>query len=261
MIYRTPICLAVADGAVHERINSVFFDVPYGPVFLVTQLLSIDIELFWVPLPIEFRNTINGTQMRIRLAVAANTPSHGQFLCLVNRLHLIDPTVARFATHAGIHVGGMVEVDKRRQVVNTCPRDTPPQIPTLTYRPKLHAGRMNRSQRSHTFIVQGTVAIDARRGWRHCGVGSIEHRVVAITTVQLQLAGMDRMAKGDGLSWLIADIQGHRVGNQPAHGTRENNARSRCYRKNTQEWINPTRKQKPLHDLFGRRSARSPVPH
>jgi hypothetical protein len=92
-------------------------------------------------------------------------------------------------------------------------------------------------------------------------MGSIKYGVVAIPAVQFQLPGMNRMAERDRLSRLVANIQCLGVGNQSTHRTRENNARSRCYRKNAQEWINPTRKQKPLHDLFGQRSARSPLPH
>ena len=193
--------------------------------------------------------------------MATDTPSHRKLLRLVNRLHLVDPTVASHAADAGIHVSSVIKVDKRRQVMDTRPRDTAAQIPTLAYRAKLHAGRMNRSQRSYATFALGTVTIDARRSWRHCRVGGVKNRVVAITTVQLQLSSVNRVAEGDGLSRLVANVQSHGVSNQSAHGTCENNARSCCYRKNTKKWIDPTRKQKPLHDLFGRRSTRSPVPH
>ena len=251
----------MADGAVHEWVDIAFTDMLLGPIRLITQGIAIHIELIRVPLPVEFGNTIYWPQMLIRLTVATDTPCHGELLRLVNLLHLVDSTVAGHATDTGIHVGGVVEVDKRRQVMNARPRDTAAQIPTLAYWPKLYAGRMNRSQGCYAVFALGTMAIDARRSRRHCRVGGVKNRVVAITTVQLQLSSVNRVAEGDGLSRLVADVQSHGVGNQSAHGTCKNNARSRCYRKNAQKWIDPTRKQKPLHDLFGRRSTRSPVPH
>lgn len=156
---------------------------------------------------------------------------------------------------------GVIEIDKGRKIVDTRPCNTAAQIPALSDRPQFHTGRMNRRQSCRAILAFGAVTIDTRRSWGHCRMSCIKNRVVAVTTVQLQLPCVNRVAKGDWLGRLIADIQGHGVSNQSTHGTSKDNARSRCYRKNTEEWVDPTRKQEPLHDLIGRRSTRSPVPH
>ena len=64
------------------------------------------------------------------------------------------------------------------------------------------------------------------------------------------------MTEGDGLSRLVADIQCLGVGNQTTYVPANTMpvATAKC-----REGIDPTRKQKPLHDLSGQRSARGPL--
>ena len=99
-VCRTQTCLAVTDRAVHKRIDITFTNVLLSPVLLIAQRITVGVKLLRIPLPIELGNPIDRPQMLVRLAMATDTPSHRQLLRLINRLHLIDPTMASDATDA-----------------------------------------------------------------------------------------------------------------------------------------------------------------
>src|SRR5688572_9397068 len=57
----------------------------------------------------------------LRVAVTVEAPLHLQRVLLQHQRHLIDPAMARFATHPLLHVDAVVEVNEIRQVVNPNP--------------------------------------------------------------------------------------------------------------------------------------------
>ena len=86
---------------------------------------------------------------------------------------------------------------------------------------KLRALRVNR-RKSRDSIFGRAVTVDASCRWRNCGVSRIEHSVMAISTVELQLTSVYRVAKGHGLFGLITYVERLRIRNKTAHRTREN---------------------------------------
>ena len=54
--------------------------------------------------PVKLRNELYGPNMRFWIAMAIDTPSHGQFLGLIHFLHCVDTTVAAYTTDATIDV-------------------------------------------------------------------------------------------------------------------------------------------------------------
>ena len=151
--------------------------------------------------------------------MAFNAPCHRQLLRLIDDFHLVDTTVTGNAANASVDVSGVIEVNKLRQVVNTLPSNAASGFPALANRSQLCARLMNCRQSRHALRICGTVAIDARRRWRDRSVSGVKDRVVAIPTIHLQLASVDRMAKRYGLCGLVTDIQCIRVGEQAANGT------------------------------------------
>ena len=88
--------LSVANRAVHQRVDIGLKHVIFGPSFLIFPL-----HLAGVPIPIEMSDVLLGPQVWPRIAMATDTPRHRQFLGLIDRLHLIDPSVTGLATHPG----------------------------------------------------------------------------------------------------------------------------------------------------------------
>ena len=110
-------------------------------------------------------------------------------------------------------------------------------------------------------IVGRAMAVDASRSRRHRCVSRVKHGVVAIWTIQLELSCVQGMAERDRLGGLVADIQCLRVCDQTPHGASENSPSGDRYRQQAEKWIGPAWKQKPLHDVFGRRLSRGPYSH
>ena len=61
------------------------------------------------------------TDELLRRAVTVEAPLHLQRVLLQHQRHLVDPPVARLASHALLHVDAVVEVDEVRQVVHPNP--------------------------------------------------------------------------------------------------------------------------------------------
>lgn len=234
----------MANGAVDLRVNVVFFPMFFRESFLFFRRIKV---------PVELGDFIDWTKVFVWVPVAIDTPCHGQLLCLVDHLHLIDTSVARFATDTGVHVGCMIEVDELWQVVDAFPSDTSARVPTLADRCQFWAFRVDCCQGCQTLVICRAVTIDAGRGRRHCCVGSVKDRVVTVATIHLQLPCVNRVAEGDWLLWLVADIERLRIGNQTTHGTRKDGSCCGSNRENTKKWIDPTREQEPLHNPIGPR--------
>ena len=53
--------------------------------------------------------------------MAIETPGHRERFYLTNDIHLVDSSVARYATYAAIHVGAVVKVNVVWKIVDSCP--------------------------------------------------------------------------------------------------------------------------------------------
>lgn len=200
--------------------------------------------------PIELGHELFWPKMRVGIAMTADAPGHRQLLSLVDRFHLIDAPMTRLAADARIDVHGMVEVDELGQVVDALPGDPATGFPALVNRCQLRALGVNRSHRGNPLIVCRAVAVHTGRRRRHCRMGRVKDRVVTVATIHLQLAGVNRVAERDRLLGLVADIECLRIGNQSTHRSGEYGAGSQCDPEQSKERIDPSRKQKPLHNEF-----------
>ena len=150
--------------------------------------------------------------MWFRIAVTIQTPSHRLILVLMHDLHLIDPAVASNTRNATVDVGRVIEIHVIRQSVNTHPIDRFARPPTLMkalefWRPSMDS-REARGCRIALF-VDGlrAMAIDARLCRWNFRVSGLVDRAVAVLAIHLQLAGVQRVAKGDRLEGTVAGVE------------------------------------------------------
>ena len=162
--------LSVADRTMNLRVNVQivfrFLRVPVGGSF-----------------PIELCHKFFRTQMRLRISVTRNTPSHRQLFGLINDFHLVHPTVATHTAHAGIHVGGVIEIHKLRQIVYSLPCHTSTSLPTLANRSKFGAVCTNGRKSRDTLLILAAVAIDTGGRGRNRSVRGFEHSIVTIPAI------------------------------------------------------------------------------
>ena len=215
------------------RMNVVFF----SPFLCESRLLFFAFEF-----PVQLGHELLRAKVRLWVAVASDAPSHRKFFVLVNDFHLIDPAMATLTTDAGINVSGVVEVHELRQVVNAFPSHTLASFPTFMNRRELGARCVNRGERCDALIVCRAVTIDTCGGGRHRCVSCIKDGVMAVPAIHLQLARVDRVAKGNRLRGLVADIEGDGIRQKSAHRSRKYAA---CRDRDCDEpekWIDPSRK-------------------
>jgi hypothetical protein len=101
---------------------------------------------------------------------------------------LIYTPVAGSATDALVHVNGVIEIDKIRQVMNLDPRNGLASGPTVANR--LQQLRIGPDLR---------VAIDTGSGWRNSGVTRFLNRGVTVLALQAQALHMMLVAERDRL--------------------------------------------------------------
>ncbi len=104
--------------------------------------------------------------------------------------------MATVATHAAVHVHGMVEVSVVRQSVDLDPRDRLSVLPAFADRCQPRAVGKD---------LTLTMAVDAGLGGRQVGVGGHLHKAVTVTTVHPQLFDMQGMGERNRLIGLVAD--------------------------------------------------------
>ena len=118
-----------------------------------------------------------GRKMRLRVAMALQTPAHAQPLDLRDLLHLVDPAVTRNAAHAASNMGAMVKIGIVRQIVDLDPVD------------RVAGGRALADRRQLGAIGRDDgVAVHAHRGGRNRGKSGIFDRGVAVAAVDAQFA-------------------------------------------------------------------------
>ena len=72
-------------------------------------------------LPIHVGDLVERAEMIFRGAVALETPAHALGLVMPDDLHAVDVAVAGDAADAAIHVGGVVEINVVRRLVDADP--------------------------------------------------------------------------------------------------------------------------------------------
>ncbi len=135
--------------------------------------------------------------MHFCIAMAINTPPHGQVRMLFQHMHLLHRTMTGLAFHfSGLHVLGMTEESVVRQIVYPYPFNwftTFYRSMDLVY---FEAPRL-RSVADHIMAVQAET-----HRWYACGF-ALQGGVVTIFTIDTVLPGMDLMTEFDGLIWCI----------------------------------------------------------
>lgn len=208
--------LTVANRTVNLGVDAMFFAKFDRHLFLLFRTLRF---------PVELRDKLFWSKMRVRVSVTFNTPSHRQGLVLVNLFHLVDATMTGDARDTRIDVSRVIEINEFGQVVNPFPGDAATRLPGLVDRLQLGAVRMNRCQGRDAILVGGTVAIDARCRWRDRSVSGIKDGVVAIPTIHLQLTRVNCVTKRNRLLGLVADIECNGVRQKSAHDASKHGTR------------------------------------
>lgn len=93
----------------------------------------------------------------------------------------------------------------------------------------------------------GTVAVDAGLSRWNRGMRRFVNRVVTVTAVHLQLASVQRVAKGNGLLWSVAGVQSNRTGRAEEQHAGVSPAACNQHAEQSQELIGPPWEQESLH--------------
>jgi hypothetical protein len=150
--------------------------------------------------------------MGFRIAVTIQTPSHRLVFVLMHDLHLIDSAVASNTRYATVDVGRVIEIYVVRQSVNTHPIDRFARPPTLMkvlefWRPSMDSREAWGSGIALFVDSLRAMAIDARLCRWNFRVSGLVDRTVAVLAIHLQLAGVQRVAKGDRLEGTVAGVE------------------------------------------------------
>ena len=77
---------------------------------ILLRYLLAEFGLIGGRLPIHIGDLIVGPQIFLRIAMAIQTPTHGQLFSLKHEGHLIDLPVTRRAANTLIHVNAVIEI-------------------------------------------------------------------------------------------------------------------------------------------------------
>ncbi len=153
-------------------------------------------------IPIHVGDLVERPQVGRGIAMAIKAPTHGQRLRHLHNFHFVDAAVTRHAPDAAGNMGLMAEVGVVGQLVDANPFDGLPGLVALTdglealgVQPLIGNG-----------AVDELVAVHARGRGRNGGVVGSLHGVVAVATIQSELAHVKPMAVGHGLNRAIAHV-------------------------------------------------------
>ena len=146
-------------------------------------------------LPVELRHLFRRPYVGRGIAMAVEAPGHGQRLHLLHFRHLVDAAVAGDAGDARRHVRLVVEINVVGQPVDLHPRDGRAGRIALANQFQLGALGLHRNMAVHAGFGGG----DRR-------VARLVHRVVTVSAVHAQVAGMQLVAVRDGLDGRVAGI-------------------------------------------------------
>lgn len=102
----------------------------------------------------------------------------------MHHAHLIDRTVATIATHAPIHMDGMIEVGVIRQAVNLYPGDWLTRFPTFAHRGKPWTVGEN---------LPLAVAVDTGLRGGKIGMGCHFDKSMTVSAIHTELLHMERV--------------------------------------------------------------------
>ncbi len=184
--------------------------------------------------------------MRLGVTMAIDTPSHRLIFGLVNNIHFVDTTVARYARYTSRNVNGVIEVDIIGQSVDPNPVDRFARSPTIVNRLELFAFRMNSRKRGSPRGAFRTVAVNASLSRWNRRMRGLLNGVVAITTIHLQLASVQCMTERNRLLGAVTDIESNRAGRSQKQYTSIGATTSGQNAQHRQKFIGPSREQESL---------------
>ena len=147
-------------------------------------------------LPFHIGDLISRSKMRPRIAMAGQTPPHGQRLLLLNNVHLVDASVALHASDTRRNVHAVVKVHVVWEAVDANPFDRFARSPALAHR--LESRRVRTHQR---------VTVHAGLGWRDHRHRRPLDTGVTITAVNAELPGMQPVTVRNRLAGLISHLR------------------------------------------------------
>jgi hypothetical protein len=142
-------------------------------------------------LPTHIGDLIVWPQILLRIAMAIQTPTHGQLFGLKHQGHLINLPVTRRAANTLIHVNAVIEIYEIRQPVDLYPHNR--FIGAIAFAHRLQVSGV---------FEQHRVAVHTGFGGRNSGLRGSFHAAVTIPTVDAIVTSMMFVAELDGL---IAD--------------------------------------------------------
>lgn len=148
------------------------------------------------------------------IAVALQTPAHGERLHLVDDLHLVDTPMAGHAPHTHVDVGAVVELRVLGEHVHIHPLNGFACVPGLPHRCQFYA----------VFFHQRVTA-HARLGGRYRRKRRTLNCAVAVHAVEPHIARVQLVAERNGLDGLITDISPlwrKKVPNEPYDADKQN---------------------------------------
>lgn len=193
----------MANRTIDLWMNVLFFLEPCSELKLVLA------DIFG--LPVELRNELDRSQMRLGMTVAIDAPRHRLILVLVDDFHFVDSTMASNARNTACDVGRVIEIDVVGKPMNPDPIDRLTSSPTVMNRLEPGAGRVNSGINGRAVLSHWTMTVNACLRSRYCRMSRFVDRVVTVTAVHLQLAGVYDVAERNGLRRLITGIEGHRT--------------------------------------------------
>ncbi len=144
--------------------------------------------------PVEVVHFLLGTDVALRVAVTFQTPTHALGLVVPDDVHFVHLAMATGTTDATVHVGGMVEVNVIRGLVDPDPRDWSPVFPTFHHRDQFGAVGFDGTMASHAGLGRGNIRM-----------GRDFHGRVAIPAIHPELVDVDRVGKFHRLFRLVTD--------------------------------------------------------
>lgn len=146
--------------------------------------------------PVEVKNFLERTNPILGGAMAIQTPAHAVWLGVFDDIHLVDLPMAFVATHAAIHMHGVVEINIVRRLVNPHPGNRFPALETCADRRKQGAVRF-----------YGAVATHAHVGGRDVRVFRNLHVCVAVAAVDPKLSRMQAVFERHRLIGRVTDTR------------------------------------------------------
>ena len=112
-------------------------------------------------LPFHVRDLVLRPEIRLRIAMALEAPSHSERRLGAHDLHLVDAPVTRDAADAGREVRAVIEVGVARKLVDLHPLDRLAALPAGADRREARAVGLHHRVAAMQTCVGGTIALAA----------------------------------------------------------------------------------------------------